>query len=54
MPDYPLDTDKLEEIKVYRQALRDLPEQLGFPWGGPDDPAIPWPVLDEAATAALR
>ena len=44
MPDYPLDTDKLEEIKVYRQALRDLPEQLGFPWNGPDDPACPWPV----------
>lgn len=45
MPDYPLDTDKLEEIKVYRQALRDLPQQPGFPWGGPDDPACPWPVI---------
>lgn len=43
MPDYPLDTDKLEEIKVYRQALRDLPQQQGFPWEGPDDPACPWP-----------
>lgn len=43
MPDYPLSTDKLEEIKVYRQALRDLPQQPGFPWGGPDDPACPWP-----------
>lgn len=45
MPDYPLDTDKLEEIKVYRQALRDLPQQPGFPWKGPDDPACPWPVV---------
>lgn len=45
MPDYPISQDKLEEIKVYRQALRDLPEQLGFPWGVPDDPACPWPVL---------
>lgn len=45
MPDYPLDTDKLEEIKAYRQALRDLPQQPGFPWGGPDDPACPWPSL---------
>ena len=44
MPDYPLDTDKIEEIKVYRQALRDLPQQPGFPWDGPDDPACPWPV----------
>ena len=44
MPDYPLDTDKLEEIKAYRQALRDLPQQPGFPWGGPDDPECPWPV----------
>ena len=43
MPDYPLDTDKLEEIKAYRQALRDIPQQIGFPWNGPDDPACPWP-----------
>ena len=45
MLDYPLDTDKLEEIKAYRQALRDIPQQPGFPWGGPDDPACPWPVV---------
>nr|DAW47831.1 MAG TPA: tail assembly chaperone protein [Caudoviricetes sp.] len=45
MPDYPLDTDKLEEIKAYRQALRDIPQQPGFPWNGPDDPACPWPVI---------
>lgn len=44
MPDYPISQEKLEEIKVYRQALRDLPEQLGFPWNGPDDPACPWPL----------
>ena len=30
---------------TYRQALRDLPQQEGFPWeGGPDDPACPWPI----------
>lgn len=28
----------------YRQDLRDIPQQLGFPWNGPDDPACPWPV----------
>lgn len=45
MPDYPISQDKFEEIKVYRQALRDLPQQPGFPWNGTDDPACPWPVL---------
>ena len=44
MLDYPIDADKLKEIKVYRQSLRDLPQQPGFPWQGPDDPACPWPV----------
>lgn len=29
----------------YRQALRDIPQQLGFPWNGPDDPACPWPAM---------
>ena len=43
MPDYPISQDKLEKIKVYRQVLRDLPQQPGFPWNGPDDPACPWP-----------
>lgn len=31
-------------LLVYRQALRDLPQQPGFPWGGPEDPKCPWPV----------
>lgn len=44
MPDYPISQENLEEIKVYRQALRDIPQQQGFPWNGPDDPACPWPV----------
>lgn len=29
--DYPSNPQNLEELKVYRQALRDLPEQEGFP-----------------------
>mgnify|MGYP000043079655 CR=1 FL=1 len=34
MPDYPLDTDKLEEIKTYRQALRDSSSATGLSlWG---------------------
>ena len=45
--DYPLTAEKLERVKTYRQALRDIPQQEGFPWSGEvDDPAIPWPVLD--------
>lgn len=44
IPDYPISQDKLEEIKVYRQALRDLPQQPGFPWNGPDATDCSWPV----------
>lgn len=31
MPDYPSDPNNIEEMKVYRQALRDVPKQEGFP-----------------------
>lgn len=41
--DYPLEADKLEKVKAYRQALRDLPSQEGAPW---TDGTIPWAVLD--------
>ena len=40
--DYPISDEKKQEIKVYRQALRDIPQQDGFPdnivW--PDKPTI--------------
>ena len=42
MPDYPIEADKLDAVKTYRQALRDLPAQEGAPWV---DGGIPWPVL---------
>lgn len=29
--DYPISEENLAEIKAYRQALRDIPEQAGFP-----------------------
>lgn len=29
--DYPLTDEKRQELTVYRQALRDIPEQPGFP-----------------------
>lgn len=45
--DYPLAADKMKSLKAYRQDLRDLPQQEGFPWSGEvDDPTIPWPVLN--------
>jgi len=31
MPDYPLDDEKKVAVLAYRQALRDVPEQAGFP-----------------------
>lgn len=40
--DYPISEENLEEVKVYRQALRDITEQPGFPkdviW--PDVPKV--------------
>ena len=30
-PDYPISDDRLVKVKIYRQALRDIPEQAGFP-----------------------
>lgn len=38
-----LTDDEYHDLLTYRQALRDIPQQPGFPWGGPDDPACPWP-----------
>jgi hypothetical protein len=38
MPDYPLDKEKKAAVLAYRQALRDVPEQEGFPR------QIDWPV----------
>ena len=42
MPDYPISEESLKLLKAYRQALRDIPEQEGFPlklvW--PDRPSI--------------
>ena len=30
-PDYPIESDRLAKVKIYRQALRDIPDQSGFP-----------------------
>ena len=44
MPDYPIDAEKLDAVKAYRQALRDLPQQDGAPWIDGD---VPWPVIQD-------
>ena len=31
MPDYPISIEGLEAVKAYRQALRDITKQAGFP-----------------------
>ena len=36
-PDYPIESDRLAKVKIYRQALRDIPGQSGFPR------SITWP-----------
>ena len=36
-PDYPIEPDRLAKVKIYRQALRDIPDQSGFPR------SITWP-----------
>ena len=43
LPDSPLDAQLLEEVKTYRQALRDVPQQERFP------SAITWPQMPELA-----
>ena len=44
LPDYPISADALAQVKAYRAALRDLPDQPGAPWPGGD---IPWPVMPQ-------
>ena len=39
--DYPIAPESLDAVKAYRQALRDVPQQEGFP----DD--VDWPSLPE-------
>ena len=43
LPDYPISVDALAQIKTYRAALRDLPDQPGAPWDGGGE-ATPWPA----------
>lgn len=40
-PDYPMSELARENLKVYRQALRDVPEQPDFP------NSVVWPIKGE-------
>ena len=41
IPDVQITEEKKQAFLVYRQALRDIPLQAGFPWN------VTWPVLPE-------
>lgn len=45
VPDYPISPEDLEAVKAYRQALRDIPEQSGFPKN------VQWPVEPQFLSA---
>ena len=46
MQDYPLDNTRKEAVRLYRQALRDLPSQEGAPWDG-GGKETPWPAAPD-------
>lgn len=48
VPDYPISPEDLEAVKVYRQALRDIPEQSGFPKN------VQWPVEPQFLSAKKK
>ena len=43
LPDSPVDAQSLDAVKTYRQALRDVPQQDGFPG------TITWPEMPATA-----
>lgn len=40
----PITAQEHVEILQYIEDLRNIPQQAGFPWTGPTDPACPWPT----------
>lgn len=48
MTDYPIDEETRQAVIEYRQNLRDVPQQDGFPTD------IIWPVLDESIAKILN
>lgn len=56
MPDYPLTLEDKDAWTLYRQALRDITKQPGFPWTGDEagEAAITWPVRPDGKEVALQ
>lgn len=52
LPDYSLLEEERTVVVEYRQALRDLPQQEGFPWNGVED--APWPPFPTAFTRTIN
>ena len=46
MNDYPVSSEDLESVKAYRTALRDVPQQEGFPY------EVVWPEVPAALVRA--
>lgn len=53
MPDYPITDASRTTVQSYRQALRDLPAQLGAPWDG-GGPSTPWPNIPSMLNATNK
>lgn len=49
-----LTDEEYEQLLQYRQALRDLTLQEGFPWQGGDNDEIPWPTMPIFVLNALN
>lgn len=47
IPDYPIEPADLEAVRTYRQALRNLPQQAGFPSD------IQWPDFPSGLRVSL-
>lgn len=54
MPDYPISTEELAAVKEYRQQLRDIPKQEGFPWPEKFVTQIDWPELTVSANIKAK
>lgn len=48
--DYPLNQEDRACVAAYRQALRDMPQQEGFPWDG-GEKQTPWPESSAGTNA---